>query len=103
MRLIWGSVSEPCPECGHDVGAQEHSTRTMVAAMESSLGPLSPERRSQAEMVIGLAQAVDANTDRGALWREFRIADAAFRNVKVDSGDEFDRLAAALSADLGNA
>jgi hypothetical protein len=75
----------------------------MVAEMEQNVGPLSAERMSQAHMVIGLAAAVDANTDRGALWREYRIAEAAFRNVRPDSGDEFDRLAAALSADLGNA
>ena len=91
-----------CPECGHGPGRQEAAARAMVAEMETSLGPLSAERRSQAEMVIGLAAAVDANTDRGALWREFRIAEAAFRNVRADSGDDFDRLAAALSSDLGH-
>ena len=92
-----------CPECGHGSGAQEAAARQMVAAVEASQGPLSDERRAHAEMVIGLAAAVDANTDRGALWREYRIAESAFRNVRSDSGDEFDRLAAALSADLGDA
>lgn len=93
---------KPCPECGHGPGAQEAAARAMVAEIERTQG-LTTERRSQAAMVIGLAEAVDANTDRGALWREFRIAEAAFRNVRPDSGDEFDRLAAALSADVGDA
>ena len=90
-----------CPECGHDMGSQESAASTMVASIEAK-SPLSDERRAHAAMVVGLAAAVDANPDRGALWREYRIAESAFRNVGVDSGDEFDRLAAALSADLGD-
>lgn len=83
-----------CPECGRGSGAQEAATRRMI----ESMGELSPERQMQAEMLIGMAAAVDADPDRGALWREFRIALTTFRNEGAGQEDAFAQLQQALGA-----
>lgn len=92
-------MDEPCELCGRALlGSQEQAARSIVVDAEES-GSLTDDRVAQARMLVGLAAAVDANPDRGALWREYRIAEAAFRASAAGSNDEMARLMAALSGD----
>lgn len=79
------------------MSGQAEAVEVMIAALRER-GQINDEREAQASMLLGLAQAVDANPDRGALWREYRIAESAFRNDFKGSGaSALDELLAALS------
>lgn len=77
------------------VGPQELAVVQTIEALRDK-GQITGEREAQAQMLIGLAAAVDANPDRGALWREYRIAESAFRASLSGSGDALAELMAAL-------
>lgn len=88
-----------CSICHRGSGAQEQSVREML----DSHGELSKARAADGQMLLGMARACDKNPDRGALWREFRIALQAFHIQTMGSGDDdFERLAQALATPLGD-
>lgn len=83
------------------MGPLAEAVEALIAALEVS-GRLTDDRLVQVGMLREMAKAVDANPDRGSLWREFRMAEATFRAELMRTGapDDLERLQAALLADV---
>lgn len=86
-------VKRPEPETNR--AAAEHT----VAAMRQA-GLLEPVDSTRVRMLLGLAEAVDADPTNAALWRELRAAEKALRESEHGDSDAFGDLLAAMSAEV---
>lgn len=64
-------------------GRQYRAARKMIAALE-----VKPEHEAFVAMVLGLASAVDSDTDNAALWRELRAAVTTLREATENNSDD---------------
>lgn len=68
----------------------------------TDLGRLDAIDSARVAIARGLAAAVDESPGNAALWREFRAAEEALREIRDTSDDELTQLESLLSAPLGD-
>jgi hypothetical protein len=82
-------------------GRNRTAAETTIAALETH-GSLGDVDAARVALVRALADAVDADPTNASLWREYRAAEQALREADDSTSDEFTRLLAALSAEMGD-
>lgn len=86
-------VKRPEPKTNRSAAEQT------VAAMRQA-GLLEPVDSTRVRMLLGLAEAVDADPTNAALWRELRAAEKALRESDHGDSDAFGDLLAAMSSEV---
>lgn len=74
-----------------------------LVALLRGEGRIPPEGDAVVQICLSLARAVDEAPDNASLWREFRQAEAALRDLTKTAGSEFDDVIAALQASVPDA
>jgi hypothetical protein len=82
-------------------GRNRTAAETTIEALEAH-ERLSDIDAARVALVRALADAVDSDPTNASLWREYRAAEQALRETDDTTGDEFARLLAALSAEMGD-
>jgi hypothetical protein len=88
---------EPDPTHGRNRAAAEI---TIFALRQS--GRIETVDSARIAALQSLADAIDADGDNASLWREYRAAEAALREVHDDGTDELATLLTGLSAKVGD-
>lgn len=66
------------------------------------LGRLDRVDEARVVTLVALADAVDADPANASLWREYRAAEGAVRELSAEDSDEFAALLDSLSAEVGD-
>lgn len=90
-------VMKPNPAWGRNRTAAEATVEAL-----RQLGRLEDVDSARVMALLALADAVDQAPDNASLWREYRSAEVAVRELSVGGEDEFAALLDSLSAEVGD-
>lgn len=82
-------------------GRNRTAIETTIEALRQ-VGRLEPVDAARVALAQALADAVDADPSNASLWREYRAAESALREVDDSNQDDFALLLDALSAEVGD-
>lgn len=88
---------KPNPGWGRNRTAAEMTVHAL-----RELGRLDTVDEARVVTLVALADAVDADPANASLWREYRAAESALRELSAGDVDEFAALLDSLSAEVGD-
>ena len=91
------AAKKPAPTIDPAWGTNRIAAEATVSALRQS-ARLDNTDTARITTFLALADAVDEHSDNASLWREYRAAELALREVKDDQADAFAQLVAGLSS-----